>query len=86
MKTPKMNTSNTYTTTHNTAERTMEIEMEAGFNISVDWKSQIVATTRYGKIKDLKRFEDMPSLADFEKYIENVENAAKQLNQTNIHD
>lgn len=76
-----MQTNNTYTTTHNTAERTMEIEMEAGFNIFVDWKSQIVATTRDGKIKDLKRFEDMPSLADFEKYIENVENAAKQLNR-----
>lgn len=81
-----MQTNNTYTTEHNTSERTMTISMLAGIKILVDFKNQLVITSRNGELKDKKTFEDLPSLADFEKYIENVENAAKQLNQTNIHD
>lgn len=77
---------NTYTTTHNTAERTMTIAMQAGIMILVDFKNQLVITSRNGEPKDKKTFEDLPSLADFEKYIDNEENAANILNKINIHD
>ena len=74
-----MNANNTYTTTHNTAERTMTIAMQAGIKILVDFKNQLVITSKNGEPKDKKAFEDLPSLADFEKYIENAEIAANQL-------
>ena len=70
---------NTYTTTHNTAERTMTISMKAGIKLTVDWKNESVITTRNGEQKDKKTFAEIKSLADFEKYIENAERAANQL-------
>lgn len=77
---------NTYTTTHNTAERTMTLTMQAGIKILVDFKNQLVITSRDGEPKDKKAFSEMPSLADFEKHIEIVESAANILNKINIHD
>lgn len=77
---------NTYTTTHNTAERTMTIAMQAGIMILVDFKNQLVITSRNGEPKDKKTFEDLPSLADFEKHIENTEKAANELSEKQIHD
>ena len=81
-----MQTNNNYTTTHNTAERTMTLSMLAGIIVFVDFKNQLVITSRNGEVKDKKTFADLPTLADFEIHIHNTEKAANELNTANINE
>ena len=61
---------NSYMLTHETAEKTMTIHMAAGFKILVDFKNQLIVTSRNGEVKDKQTFEEMGSFANWENHVE----------------
>ena len=77
-------TENSYTLTHDTAERTMTFHMSAGFKVLVDLRNSLVVTSQNGEVKDKKTFEEMGSLADFEHHIEMTDKDAKELKEKGL--
>lgn len=59
----------TYQTTHDTANKTMTHHMDAGLKIFVDFKNQLIVTSRNGEVKDKKTFSEIGSLQDYENHV-----------------
>ena len=74
---------NTYTTKHDTTEKTMTHEIGHGFEIVADFKNKIVVTKRNETIIERTRMEDL-TIEDYERYIANVCEAAASLSEKGL--